>query len=232
MIKRILLVALASTLIGALAMTNYHRFKRIDWRPGTDVETFEAKVGQSCESVHQVLASRLDRSFRGMQAVPAITMSTGITDETEEWNDPERRWAGNAREIAGERGHSEPYEYEQYTVAPELQRYFDLPPNERKLDWMLRHEDQRWDSEYYYRGAPAPFLSHFIVHLVCDDAASTTVQIYEYGAEICVGEWFGLDGSFGHLFPVYSFGFHPDCRLVAATRVDRAELLQQIQALF
>lgn len=231
MIKRVLWISLAAMLVAAVALTNYHRFKSIDWRPATDVETFEVKIGQSCQRVHEVLADRLNRSFRGMRASPAITLIDGPGDE-DRWVDPERSWAGNAREVAGESTHSEPYEYEQFTVAPELQRYFDLPPDQRKLDWMLLHADERWDSEYYYRGAPAPFVTNFIVHLRCDDAASTTVEIYEYGAQICVGEWYGLHGSHGHLLPNLSFGFHPDCRLVAATRVDRADLLRTVQEFF
>lgn len=231
MIKRFLLISLAGLITTVVAMTNYHRFKSIDWRPATDVETFAATIGHGCEAVHDAIDSRLGTSFRGMRPEPAITSTTDM-DEEVRWYDPYRSWADDARAVAGEGDHTDPYEWEQYIVAPELQRYFDLPPSQRGLDFMLLHDGQRWDSEYYYRGAPAPFLSNFIIHLACDDPAATTVQIYEYGAQICVGEWFGLRAIDGHTMPSLSFGHHPDCRLVPATRGERAELLRQIQALF
>ncbi len=229
MITRILLTSLAVCVLAMVVATNYHRFKTIEWRPESEVGTFEARIGHGCESVHKALGERLGGTFRGMQARPAIEMTSL---EEDSWADPLRRRAKNAREFAGEGSHEEPYESEQYRVAPELEGYFDLPPQQRTRDWMLLHNDESWESEYYYRGAPAPFRGNFIVHLICEGGDSTTVRVYEEGAQVCAGEWFGLHATHGHLFPNYSFGFHPDCRLVAPTRVDRVELLRHIQALF
>jgi hypothetical protein len=232
MIKRSTMIALAVIVLPIVAATNYHRFKSIEFRPGTDVEQFTAKIPQPCESVHRVLADRLKRSYRGMAARRAIENHSTMPGE-ERWSDPLGRWAGSAREVLeGSNGDGTYKSSQEYKVAPELMRYFDLPPAQRKRDWMLVHDDAPWDSEYYYRGAPAPFRSNSIVHLNCEDPAATTVEIFEDGANICVGEWFGLEVSHGHLLPNYSFGFHPDCRLVAPTRTERAELLKHVLALF
>lgn len=229
--KRRTLIALAVIVLPIVAATNYHRFKSIDFRPGTDEEQFTAKIPQPCESVNRVLTDRLNRSYRNMRAQRAIRRDSLSSEES--WSDPVGRSAGSAREVLeGRNGDGSYKNSEEYRVAPELMRYFDLPPEQRKYDWMLLGDDTRWDSEYYYRGAPAPFSSNFIVHLNCEDPTATTVETFEDGANICVGEWFGLHGSYGHLLPNFSLGFHPDCRLVAPTRTERAELLKQVLALF
>ena len=231
MSKRLVVLVLVAAGLLLLAATNYHRLKSIRFRPAVETELFAAQIGHSCERVHEVIGSRLSRAYRGMAAERALTSGSGIDDNA--WSDPLGRWAGSADEVAGGKfGREEVSEYEQYELDPELRKYYDLPARERMLDWMLVHSGDAWESEYEYGGRPAPFFAHFVIHLRCDGPSATTVQIYEDSPYVCAGELFGWQTSHGHLFANHSFGFHPDCRRVAPTRIDRADVLKQVQALF
>lgn len=220
MVKRVVVVVMIGVVLLCLAATNYHRLKVIRFRPTSELERFEAQVGLDCKAVHEVVGRRLNRAYRGMEARRQRWEAYMLEDD------------GWAAEAVARRNSRSPEELEQFALDPELERYYELSPKERQFDWSLVHSGPQWDSEYEYRGKPAPFSASFIVHLRCDGPDATTVQIYEQEAYVCVGEWFGLQANFGHLFSSYSFGFHPDCRRVAPTRVDRADLLKQVQALF
>ena len=119
MYKRVLVIALVSVFLAYVALTNYHRFKAFEWRPGTEADPPGAKIGHSCERVHQALASKLGLSFRGMRAAPAIEVAS---PEEGTWSDPLGRWAGNARQVFEGRGEDGGSEIEQYRLAPESLR--------------------------------------------------------------------------------------------------------------
>lgn len=222
---RTIKISLLVLVAAAVAATNYHRLKWISFRPTTDAETFTATIDRSCDDVAAVLAAKLPGAFHGLNAEPALTR-----DETIEvsWRTALGQDGKSAATVVG----GEDRVAAAFADNPALRAYYDAPPESRMRDWLLPRGDVWWDSEYHYLGAPAPFNSNFIVHLDCPGATSTTVTVLEADPYVCVGEWFGLEERFGHIGPIFSFGFHKDCRAVAPTRSDRADLLAAIKALF
>lgn len=221
---RTLKISLLVLVGAAVAATNYHRLKSIGFEPQTDAQTFTATIDRGCDEIEATFAAKLSGAFHGLTAERALTR-----DETVEvsWRTAAGQDGKNAATLVGGEDRVEAA----FARNPELRAYWDTPPESRARDWMLLRGDDWWDSEYRYLGAPAPFGSDFIVHLDCAAPASTTVTVYEADPYVCVGEWFGLREISGHIGSRLALGFHKDCREVAPTRIDRAELLTLIKAL-
>ena len=99
--------------------------------------------------------------------------------------------------------------------------YLRIPPASRSRDFYF-HEpsgDYYWESEYFYKNAPAKFHCSFLIHLEPADASHTTVEIFEYQPYIWAGEYFGLSAH--AILPTRLY----DIRPVEPTTSDRRALL-------
>lgn len=103
--------------------------------------------------------------------------------------------------------------------------YLRIPPANRSQDFYF-HEpsgDYYWESEYFYKNAPAKFHCSFLIHLEPADASHTTVEIFEYQPYIWAGEYFGLSAH--AILPTM---LH-DIRPVEPTTSDRRVLLAIVE---
>jgi hypothetical protein len=103
--------------------------------------------------------------------------------------------------------------------------YLRSPPANRSRDFYV-HEpsgDYDWESEYFYKDAPAKFHCSFLIHLEPTDASHTSVEIFEYQPYIWAGEYFGFSAH--AILPTM---LH-DIRPVEPTTADRRALLAIIE---
>jgi len=103
--------------------------------------------------------------------------------------------------------------------------YLRIPPARRGRDFYF-HEpsgDYYWDSEYFYKNAPAKFHCSFLIHLEPADASHTTVEIFEYQPYIWAGEYFGFSAH-----AILPTTLH-DIRPVEPTTSDRRALLAMLE---
>jgi hypothetical protein len=107
---------------------------------------------------------------------------------------------------------------------PILVQYVAKDPSLRRNDFYLWDPQARyWQSEYFYRQAPAEFRTSFIIHLEAAGPNTTRIEILEYLPMVRVGKTFRVTGHSGP-------GFYDDIRDVEPTTSERAELLRAIQA--
>lgn len=103
--------------------------------------------------------------------------------------------------------------------------YLLIPPAKRSRDFYF-HEpsgDYYWESEYFYKNAPAKFHCNFLIHLEPADASHTTVEIFEYQPYIWAGEYFGFSAH-----TILPTTLH-DIRPAEPTTADRRALLAIIE---
>ena len=103
--------------------------------------------------------------------------------------------------------------------------YLGISPANRNQDFYF-HEpsgDYYWESEYFYKNAPAKFHCSFLIHLEPADASHTTVEIFEYQPYIWAGEYFGFSAH--AILPTM---LH-DIRPVEPTTSDRRALIAIIE---
>jgi hypothetical protein len=103
--------------------------------------------------------------------------------------------------------------------------YPRIPLAQRGRDFYF-HEpsgDYYWESEYFYKNAPAEFHCSFLIHLEPADTSHTTVEIFEYQPYIWAGEYFGFSAH-----AILPTRLH-DIRPVEPTDSDRRALLAMIE---
>jgi len=105
-----------------------------------------------------------------------------------------------------------------------IESYVRIPPTNRANDFYFDEPsgDVFWDSEYFYKNAPAKFRCSFLIHLEPADSSHTTVEIFEYQPYIWAGEYFGFSAH-----TILPTTLH-DIRPVEPTTSDRQAILAQI----
>ena len=214
------LIAVALTILGIAIATQAHRFKHIE------------KRGPAPERVSAILPGELDATAGRIEAVfnrwseferPGRTGTyPNKFPRDSQWShfflwgrdDTGLHLFPSDEEIGRNRG-----------VDSFILAYLRIPPARRGRDFYF-HEpsgDYYWDSEYFYKNAPAKFHCSFLIHLEPADASHTTVEIFEYQPYIWAGEYFGFSAH-----AILPTRLH-DIRPVEPTTSDRRALLAMLE---